>query len=457
MRTRSENRPGRRGAALVFLLALALRAPAALHPPRGPLFADMLEYREKAVAVAREGSYGHATRPPLYPLFLAAVYRLVGDGRVGAACAQAFLGAATALLAFETARRLCGPRGGLVAGLLVACYPGLIVYTGLLMSETLYTLLFAAALFVLARDEPPAAGACAAAGALLGLACLTRSVAAGFIPVAAAWLCLRAGWRRGALLLLVAAAALAPWTARNALRYGRFVPLDTYGGYNFLFGNNPAATGRQEPSMLPELGETVWRKWRIEEEDGRSRAVVVCPEGAAAGYRAGARFIAAHPGGFLRLGIRKLGYLAGPEIRELSWGYSRNLFGPVPRALLLPAALAIVAGFPVLALLALSGACFGGGGRGGGWGILSLALLYVGAAHFLFFGESRFHLPLVPVLAVFAGRLACPGGGRNRARLAVFAAAAGLLVCNWSVRLGEEWRRVESALGPGGATARLDY
>ncbi len=209
--------------------------------------------------------------------------------------------------------------------------------------------------------------------------------------------------------------------------------------------------------MLPELGETVWRKWRIEEEDGRSRAVVVCPEGAAAGYRAGARFIAAHPGGFLRLGIRKLGYLAGPEIRELSWGYSRNLFGPVPRALLLPAALAIVAGFPVLALLALSGACFGGGGRGGGWGILSLALLYVGAAHFLFFGESRFHLPLVPVLAVFAGRLACPGGGRNRARLAVFAAAAGLLVCNWSVRLGEEWRRVESALGPGGATARLDY
>ena len=36
-------------------------------------------------------------------------------------------------------------------------------------------------------------------------------------------------------------------------------------------------------------------------------------------------------------------------------------------------------------------------------------------------------------------------------------AAAGLLVCNWSVRLGEEWRRVESALGPGGATARLDY
>jgi 4-amino-4-deoxy-L-arabinose transferase-like glycosyltransferase len=417
----------------------------------------MLEYREKAVAVAGGGSYGHATRPPLYPLFLAAVYRLAGDGRVPVSCAQALLGAAAALLAFGTARRLCGARGGLVAGLLVACYPGLIVYTGLLMSETLYILLFGAALFVLARDEPPAAAACAAAGALLGLACLTRSVAAGFIPVAAAWLCLRAGWRRGALLLLAAAAALAPWTARNALRHGRFVPLDTYGGYNFLFGNNPAATGRQEPSMLAGLGETVWREWRVEGNSGEPPVIVVCPEGSAAGYRAGARFIAAHPGRFLRLGVRKLGYLAGPEIRELSWGYSRNLFGPVPRQVLLPATLAVVAGFPVLTLLALCGACFGGGGRRGGWGILCLAVLYVGVAHFLFFGESRFHLPLVPVLAVFAGRLACPCGRRGGARLAVFAAAAGLLVFNWSVRFGEEWWRVESALGPGGNTARLDY
>ena len=457
MRSPSEDPAARRSAAIVVLVALALRGPVAAFPPRGPLFADMLEYHEKALSLVREGAYGHATRPPCYPAFLAAVYLVAGDGRVPVACAQALLGAVAALLALGIARRLCGVRAGLLAGLLVACYPGLIVYTGLLMSEGLFIVLFMAALFTLAGEGPPGTRACATAGALLGLACLTRSVIAGFIPLAAAWLCLRSRWQRGAILLAAAILVTIPWTVRNALRYGMFVPLDTYGGYNFLVGNNPAATGRQEPSLLSELGKTCWRGWRVPGDDGRPPAIVICPEGSKAGYRAGLRFIAAHPGAFLRLGIRKLGYLFGPEIRELSWGYSRGFFGSIPRVRLVPAASAVIAGFPALALLALLGICFGGGGRRGGWEILALATLYVCAAHILTFGESRFHLPLVPIFAVFAGRLACPGGRRNPARIAAFAAVAAMLVCNWSMQLGEGWGRVEIVLGPGGDAARLDY
>ncbi len=41
--------------------------------------------------------------------------------------------------------------------------------------------------------------------------------------------------------------------------------------------------------------------------------------------------------------------------------------------------------------------------------------------------------------------------------LAVFAAVAAVLAYGWSVRAGEEWGRVETALGPGGEAARLDY
>ncbi|MEI6633857.1 MAG: glycosyltransferase family 39 protein [Chlamydiota bacterium] len=460
MRSPSEYRTGRRSAILIFLLALALRSMFVVYPPRGPLFSDMREYHEKARAILEKGAYGHATRPPLYPLFLAAAYRAAGDARAPVACAQALMGAAVSLFAFGIARRLSGPRAGTVAGLLVACYPGLIVYTGLIMSENLFIFLFTGALWLLARDRAPDPGTCAAAGALLGLACLTRSVLAGFIPLAAIWLRLRGERRGGALCLVSAFILLAPWTVRNCLYYRQFVPLDTYGGYNFLIGNNPDANGRQEPALLGKLGGTYWKEWRLDRGDGAPPEIIVCPEGSAAGYRAGMRFIAAHPGGFLRLGIRKFGYLCGPEVRELSWGYSINFFGAVPRAALLPATAAIIAGFPILSLLALGGICFGGAGpreARGGWALLGIAALYFSAAHFLTFGESRFHLPLVPVLAVFAGRLACPGLRRSTVRLAAFAAVAALLLLDWSVRTGEDWGRIQTVLGPGGNTARLDY
>ena len=460
MRSPSEYRTGRRSAILIFPLALALRSVFILYPPCGPLFSDMHEYHEKALAMLEKGAYGHATRPPLYPLFLAAVYRVAGDARSPVACAQALMGATVSLFALGIARRLSGPRAGTVAGLLVACYPGLIVYTGLIMSENLFIFLFTGALWLLARDRAPAPGTYAAAGALLGLACLTRSVLVGFIPLVAIWLWLRGERRGGALCLVSALVVLAPWTARNCLCYRQFVPLDTYGGYNFLIGNNPDANGRQELPVLDRLGETYWKEWRLDRGDGAHPEIIVCHEGSAAGYRAGIRFIAAHPGRFLRLGIKKLGYLYGPEIRELSWGYSMEFFGGVPRALLIPAAVAIIAGFPLLALLALGGVCFGVAGpreARGGWALLGIAALYFSAAHFLTFGESRFHLPLVPVLAVFAGRLVCPGTRASAVRLAAFAAVAALLILDWSVRTGEDWGRIHTVLGQGGNTVHLDY
>jgi 4-amino-4-deoxy-L-arabinose transferase-like glycosyltransferase len=217
MRSPSEYRTGRRSAILIFLLALALRSVFVVFPPRGPLFSDMREYHEKACAILEKGAYGHATRPPLYPLFLAAVYHVAENARAPIACAQALMGATVSLFVFGIARRLSGPRTGTVSGLLVACYPGIIVYTGLIMSENLFIFLFTGALWLLARDRAPDPGTCAAAGALLGLACLTRSVLAGFIPLAAIWLWLRGERRGGALCLVSALVVLAPWTARNCL------------------------------------------------------------------------------------------------------------------------------------------------------------------------------------------------------------------------------------------------
>lgn len=440
---------------LLLALAIVIRLAFVTFPADGVPFSDMQDYHEKACALLATGSYGAALRPPLYPLFLAAMYRFAGMGYASVRLVQAFMGVGVCLFTYMLARRLYGPRAGVAAGLIVACYPSLVIYTCLLMSENLFMFLFTASLLVLIKTSPPRRGlSCFAAGVLLGLACLTRSVLVGFVFVSALWLLIRRERMAALGIMLGALCAIAPWTARNWGYYHSIVPIDTYGGYNFLIGNNPDASGRQSRDVLVKLRQTVWKKYR----DDAHRAAI--------GYKEGLNFIAANPRRFVDLGIRKMGYLYGPEIRELSWGYSRNFFGPAPRWLLVPVTAAVVAAFPILAVFALRGFCLRGvgiGGWRGGGGLLILAVLYFSAAHFITFGESRFHLPFVPALAVFAGSLfqrreaAAEDRPARIARTVIAAVLLVLLCINCSIRLGEDWARLGKVLGPGGNTAEVDY
>ena len=437
----------------ILILAFVLRLAFVFFPPGASLFSDMKDYHDAAWALLQKGSFGPATRPPLYPLFLAFIYRLTDSPFIYLRIAQAILGTSVCLFVYGIGFRLGGERAARFSALLVACYPSLLIYTNLVMSENLFIFFLLAGLWFLLRGGEGGKTMWPAAGILLGLACLTRSVLIGFIPLAALWLWSRREWRAAALFLLAAFLTIAPWTARNCLYYHRFVPIDTYGGYNFLIGNNPEATGRQDLDVLAKLGKTYWKEWK----DEAHRAAV--------GYREGVKFIIRHPRRFLRVGVKKIGYLYGLEIRELSWGYSRDYFGAVPPALLIPIAAAVIIAFPVLCLLALGGFCFCDTGfyrPRGGWALLVLLILYITAAHFIAFGESRFHLPLVPALALFAGRLACRGEGGlprrgMRLRLILFIVLLALLSVNWGLHLMENSRRLATVLGPGGNTAELKY
>ena len=439
---------------IILALALILRLALVILPANGVPFSDMQDYHEKACALLATGSYGAALRPPLYPFFLAAVYRIAGMDYIFVRLVQALMGVGVCLFTYAIARRLYGPRAGVAAGLVIACYPSLVIYACLLMSENLFMFLFTVSLLLVVGTERRRGLSCFAAGILLGLACLTRSVLVGFIPLSALWLAIRRERIAALCCLLGALCAIAPWTVRNWRYYHRIVPIDSYGGYNFLIGNNPDATGLQSREVVVKLRQTVWEKCR----DDAHRAAI--------GYQERLRFIVANPGRFLDLGIRKMGYLYGPEIRELSWGYSRNFFGPVPSWLLIPVATAVIAAFPLIAVSALLGICLrgiGSGGWRGGGGLLILVVLYFSASHFITFGESRFHLPLVPALAVFAGSLArreeeateeCPA---CIPRIVIVAVLLVLLGLNCAIRLGEDWVRLGKALGPGGNITNLDY
>jgi 4-amino-4-deoxy-L-arabinose transferase-like glycosyltransferase len=179
-----------------------------------------------------------AIRPPAYPSVLAMAYAMPGDDLAAGRALGIGLGVLLVVLVYLVARRIWGRSVALAAGCLTAVFPPLVLLSRDLVSESLFIALeLGAVLCVLnARRAGGAPGWAAAAGALAGLAALTRSTGLLLVVVLAlgAWVG-RPRWQLGVLrapAILVACAALviAPWTVRNAAEFGRFIPVSTSSG-----------------------------------------------------------------------------------------------------------------------------------------------------------------------------------------------------------------------------------
>jgi hypothetical protein len=252
-------------------------------PPDGRLFViDEQEYYLAGHMLANGHGFSFYdtftwTRAPLYPLFVAGIFRLVGVQVAPVLWVQAALSTLTLYWLATLAGRVAAPilsrtaarRGTALIG---ALWLTPTLFAQLLVSETLFLGLFVGALVVLARwaDGREAANAApreqwrllGGAGVLLGLAALTRSTALAFLPLVAGWVAwagwrTRAGWARWlapALVLGAAALVIAPWTARNIAAYGLSpggpVLIDTSSGYNLWLAANGVRDGERLASEL---------------------------------------------------------------------------------------------------------------------------------------------------------------------------------------------------------------
>jgi hypothetical protein len=165
---------------------------------------------------------------------------------------QAVVSMATILLAYALGCALHGPWTGALSAFVTALHYKLSEMVGVLLPETNHVfLLFAFVLawgFALQRRSLPW---CAAAGALLALACLFKPTPLLLAPLLCATL-----WKRGqSRPVLIAAASLlavlAPWTIRNWRHYGGLYPISTNGGTLLALANAPALD-----SARPEM--TYW-------------------------------------------------------------------------------------------------------------------------------------------------------------------------------------------------------
>ena len=293
---RNGGRAGFAALVAVLLLGLGMRVGEAWDG-RAPVY-DAAAYA--AIAANLEGGDGFtvgpgATQPssnysPGLPLFVAGLYGVTGGVHERLArVVLALIGTLSVLFAYLVGRRLVRPLpnrpkasevgsagvvpaaefwGPLTGALVVAIYPALLEYQGMLMSEPLAaTLLSGGVLAVLwAWDGSEAVRGGQVRwllpGALFGALALVRPEYLGVAVLVALVIFAREAkrdWRlslaRAAVFLAALVVVIAPWTIRNAVALDRFVPISTGGGQVLFAGTYLPSDGDPEKVGVEVVAE----------------------------------------------------------------------------------------------------------------------------------------------------------------------------------------------------------
>ena len=272
----------------VLLLGFGLRVGEAWDG-RAPVY-DAKAYA--AIAANLQGGEGftvgpEATQPssnysPGLPLFVAGVYAISGGVHEQLArLVLALVGTLSVLFAYLIGRRLVRPPSNpplprvvgwwgvapaLAGALVVAVYPALLEYQGMLMSEPLAASLLSGGVLAALWAWDGGWWRWLLPGVLFGALALTRPeylAIAGLVALVVFAREARDDWRgsltRAAIFLLGLILMVAPWTIRNAVALDRFVPISTGGGQVLYAGTylpsdgDPEKVGAEVVAENPDL------------------------------------------------------------------------------------------------------------------------------------------------------------------------------------------------------------
>ncbi len=240
----------------LFVIALGVRVAWVVAVDRAGQFPlnDALMYHVNAVSINEGNGFrpiggGPTARwPPGYSAVLAGVYWLFGIDPLWGELFNALLGAVTVVLLMVLVERVVDRTTAIVAGVMLTLLPGQIIWTDVLVSETIFTLLFVG-LFVALSYARPSWRWLIVLGVVIGVGGLVRGEALswGLLPIVLWWrempridLAKRISAIAGVAILV-----LLPWTIRNAIVMDAFVPIATNASDTLWAGHNPGATGSQ--------------------------------------------------------------------------------------------------------------------------------------------------------------------------------------------------------------------
>jgi len=395
----------------VFAAAIIPRAAWVAYNDREPQgLNDPTMYNLLADIMADGGGYSRPTGEPFayYPVgFPATVAGLkkaqdiVGADRdiFSIKMMNGIFGAVTTVIVFLLASRLLGAKTGLAAAGLHAVFPSQVFYTGTILSEPLFTMLFMLGVLILAWDPWDRDGMSYtrlfAAGLVLSAATMTRGITLVFpLVLFAVWFFYLHSKKRALLQTAVLFAGIAvltvPWAIRNSVQFGTIVGPSTNLGDDLCIGNFYGSDGRF--TITGKCFEGTEGMTPDEVEIHRNRE----------GLRIAVEDVLSHPLRMPELVAKKAYWLLYKDDDGL-WAaesYGNDWFIDHPlREILSFSANSIY--YATGALVVLGAAAFALG-RDVRRVFLLLAMLYILAVPLAFFGDPRFHYPAVPIAIIIA-------------------------------------------------------
>lgn len=398
---------------LVYLIELTHNSPFSDY-----LYLDALRYDSwaQSIAFGIEHVIEPAFRAPLYPLFLAAIYKTLGHNLFIARLVQMFLGALICVLIYFIALKVFNKRIAVISALIGAFYGPFLYWAGEMLIVTFIVFLDLVVLLILLHAiERPTTLYWLLGGVVLGLSSIARPNVLIFIPWVIMLIFLLDKLRETsvtrkskfvyALYFLAGTfVVILPVTISNYQDTRDFVLISSQGGINFYVGNNPEADGKtaQAPGIMQAHGEFLDNMWLVsvkyaEETEGtRLKPSQV----SMFWYRQGLRFISENPWQWIKLMLKKCAYFwTGVEISNNEDVYYFTRFSIMLRALMWNRGLAFP--FGMVCPLAVVGI------------IVSrrywrrLLLLYGFTFFYMlsvvsFFVCARYRMPVIPVLLIFA-------------------------------------------------------
>jgi hypothetical protein len=354
----------------ILAAGLILRVVAGyVLPNQSELLRDPITYRESAAHLLAHWQMDNPFQMPLYPLLIAAF----GHWQMAA---DITLSVVTIWLVYKLAQELFADHlTAILTALGAACYPALIFFSVVGLSETLFITMILAAFLFWYR------GGFAVASVFAVLAILTRPFfdVAPLLLVYFALVIHRLSFGQTVRHLAVYAAIycilLAPWWLHNYVQYGRFTHLTAGFGYQLYAGNNP---------MNVSGGAIEGVDYKLDQFAGISNML----DRDIAMRNAALAYIAAHPKRFIELAGLKFMRMwrAWPIFKD--YANFRNIV------------ISASAYLPVL-LLSILGLFFARHNLRRLSPILLFGLGYT-AINMVLAGTIRYRLPLEPFLLIFA-------------------------------------------------------
>jgi len=380
----------------ILVVGLALRLIWVWAFPATPS-SDGASYLGLAERLLNEGRYETAgTRaywPPGYPFFLTP-WLWAFSPKLAVILSQLALYLAGAVGCYKLAHILSGDQAGRLAALLFSVWPNLIALTGTPEKEAL---ILAILPWVCIGAIRPHILPMALAGLALGFATLVQPSLQFLLVAFVVLIPMLHGWRKihGAILLIVCAAAvIAPWTLRNYQQFGQFVLVSTNGGDNLYRANNPLADGG-----YTSRGEIVFSTYDEVERDRVAKQHAI-------------EWAQQNPTDFLNLVVEKQIRFMGDDAAGLYNTLKRGEGSDNPNVYLLSKLAANAWWLAVWLLIATM--VWSSRHRTAPYRITAWCWLYLFVLHSVFESSGKYHIPMLWVLCIWT---ACAIAAQNSQRV----------------------------------------